>query len=58
MTRRRLTRWGLLAGVAGPVLVLQGGCLLSDPDILFQAILMALNEIGVFALDNLVSAVR
>jgi hypothetical protein len=62
MTQRlvgqRCRRWCLLAGAAGPALVFQQGCLFGDPDIGFRAFLLALTEAGVFALDNLLIALR
>ena len=57
MTRTLLGRWGLLSGVGGPVLLLQGGCTI-DPDIYLRMAMQLLTEVGIFALDNLVVALR
>lgn len=64
MSRRQMTRWlrigqwGVFAGVGAPLVLLQTGCLLGDPDIALQAGLQTLTEIGIFLLDNLVNAAR
>jgi hypothetical protein len=60
MARRfplRFLRWGLLAGLAGPVVLWQTGCAL-DPDLGLQAAIQTLGYGLIFALDNLLLGAR
>ncbi|MEP0842233.1 MAG: hypothetical protein HRF43_05935 [Phycisphaerae bacterium] len=55
---RGLRRWGLLAGLAGPMCLWQtAGCAV-DPDVLLRAGLQFVGETAIFALDNLLVGPR
>lgn len=54
---RGVRRWGLVSGVASPILVLQGGCTL-DPDLVLRAAIQVFSETAIFVLENAAVALR